>query len=572
MRCRIHRDRSESSTGPARAATSSQLRTVGWSFPGLGSLPTDSSISNEDPTKDTTPFLPDLRGSLGAVSARIWLQACFDFAQTQQIEARYVDALHAFAYPNPRGGPPPPPEPRWSDDFEALETVRCARLLSEPALRDRVVANLSLEVDEAQAEIFARRIAAVEHQLIELGDATGRLLRVGLRQRLEGILQAPRPRALRVRALADFYYSFAGRRLHARRTSSPAPRLVDATASLSWAPVFEGGELAVIDGVFSTGPVHANLLRLRPEAVRARVLDCRHAVEQGIPFAAHVQALGAVAAVSGGFFLYSEPDIDPPSRRFDPVGLLVSEGTVLSPPVFSRGALLFDREGRWSIERCRLTGVRVLQGGAAASLQDAVTRSTTEVGPDAPSVSVAAGEVVAVGRRLRVPLNGFVVPSTAQWSVGTAVSFSAPSMDCGAQVHEGVAGGPLLVQEGAPCLDLRAEGFWGTAPPLTFSQDETGDRNTLPRLAAGIDADGRLVLVAVDGRNFERALGMTLGEVGELLASLGCVVATNLDGGSSKRMVVQGKTLDLASTEVEQGTPQTAKVRPVHTAVVFMPA
>ena len=120
-------------------------------------------------------------------------------------------------------------------------------------------------------------------------------------------------------------------------------------------------------------------------------------------------------------------------------------------------------------------------------------------------------------------------------------------------------------------MDLRTEGFWGTAPPLTFSQDETGDRNTLPRLAAGIDGAGRLVLVAVDGRNFERALGMTLGEVATLLQALGCVVATNLDGGSSKRIVVGGRTLDIASTEVEQGTPGTAKVRPVHTAVVFMP-
>lgn len=506
------------------------------------------------------------------MSARIWLQACFDFAQAHGIEARYVDALHAFAYPNPRGGPPPPPEPRWSEDFEALERLRCATPLDAPEPRGLLVTNLSLEVDAGQAELFARRVAAVERQLTALGDATGRLLRVGLRQRLQGILQAPRPRALRVRALADFYYSFAGRWLHARRVGVAAPSLTEATSSLTWEPVFDGGELAVIDGVFSGGPVHANVLRLRPETVRAQVLDCRAAVARGIPFAAHVDTLGALAAISGGFFLYSEPDIDLPSRRFDPVGLLVSQGEVLSPPVFARGALLFDALGHWSIERCVPAGVRLLQGGAAADLASAVTRCAAELGPDVPSVSVAAGQVVAVGRQLPVPLNGFVVTSAQGWNVGEAVSFSAPCMANGTPVHDAVAGGPLLLEEGAPCVDLRAEGFWGTAPPLTFSQDETGDRNTLPRLAAGIDAQGRLILVAVDGRNFERALGMTLGEVGNLLQSLGCVVATNLDGGSSKRMVVGGRTLDLASTEVEQGTPQTAKVRPVHTAVVFMPA
>lgn len=506
------------------------------------------------------------------MSARIWLQACFDFAQTHAIEARYVDALHAFAYPNPRGGPPPPPEPRWSEDFDALEAVRCAHRLDEPALRASLVADLSLEVDAGQAELFARRIAAVERQLIALADATGRVLRVGLRQRLEGILRAPRPRALRVRALADFYYSFAGQWLNARRSASPAPSLADAAASMVWEPVFDGGELAVIDGVFSSGPVHANLLRLRPGSVRAQVLDCRGAVARGIPFAAHVDALGALAAISGGFFLYSEPDIELPSRRFDPVGLLVSGGEVLAPPIFSRGALLFDARGGWSIERCPPDGVRVSQGDSDADLADAVTRSTAQEGPDVPSVSIAAGQVTGVGRRLPVPLNGFVIPSTSVWTPGDPVSFSVPHMADGTPVHDAVAGGPLLVRAGAPCLDLRAEGFWGTAPPLTFSQDETGDRNTLPRLAAGIDPQGRLLLVAIDGRNFERALGMTLGEVSGLLSNLGCVVATNLDGGSSKRMVVGGRTLDLASTEVEQGTPGDAKVRPVHTAVVFMPA
>ncbi len=483
-----------------------------------------------------------------------------------------MDALHAFAYPNPRGGPPPPPEPRWAEDFEALEQLRCAHPLDELQLRTSLVSDLSVEVDAGQAAIFARRIATVERQLIGLDDATGRLLRVGLRQRLEGILAAPRPRALRVRALADFYYSFAGRWLHERSSSSPAPSLADATASLAWETVFEGGELAVIDGVFSTGPVHANLLRLRPGSVRARVLDRRDAVARGTPFAEHVDALGAAAAISGGFFLYSEPDIAPPSQRFDPVGLLVSGGDVLSPPLFCRGALVFDAQGRWSIERRGPAGVRVVQGKASVELASALTRCACEQGPDVPSVSVAAGRVVATGRRLDVPLNGFVVPSSGAWTVGQAVSFSAPRMAEGTEVHEGVAGGPLLLDEGAPCLDLRAEGFWGTAPPLTFSQDETGDRNTLPRLAAGIDGDGNLILVAVDGRNFKRALGMTLGEVTDLLSNLGCVVATNLDGGSSKRMVVGGKTLDLASTEVEQGTPETAKVRPVHTAVVFMTA
>jgi hypothetical protein len=504
------------------------------------------------------------------VGDRIWLQACLDFARQHEVDLQYVDALHAFAYPNPRGGPPPPPEPRWGGDFLALERARCGEALLDDGPRQALEADLSQEVDAAQAEMFARRIAAVEQQLVALADPTGRLLRVGLRQRLEGIVAAPRPRALRVRALADFYYSFAGRWLHARGRVQTLPSLAQAASTLTWSEPFDGGELAVLDGVLDSGPAHVNILRIRPGAVRPTVIDCRDAVS--VPFAEHVTSLGAVAAISGGFFLYSEPDIEPPCHRFDPVGLLVSDGAVLSPAFFDRGALLFDPDGRWAIERCRSRATVLSQGGCSVDGSEAVTRAQGDIGPDRPSVAIAAGQVVAVGRRLPVPLNGIVVPSEDRWSVGQPVVVATPTLADGRMVHDAVAGGPLLLDGGEPCLALREEGFWGTAPPLTFSQDETGDRNTLPRLAAGIDAEGRLVLVAVDGRNFERALGMTLGEVASLLRSLGCVTATNLDGGSSKRMVVAGKTLDLASTEVEQGTPGSAKVRPVHTAVVFRPA
>lgn len=530
-------------------------------------------MSSEDPTNDTLPFYQTL-GVRSCAVDRIWLQACFEFARDRGIEARFVDALHAFAYPNPRGGPPPPPEPRWRGDFEELEAMLCGEALHSPSLRDAMIADLSQEVDSAQAQMFARRIAAVEDQLVAFDDATGRLLRVGLRQRLEGIRAAPRPRALRVRALADFFYSFAGLWLHARTGTTTAPTLADAVAAVSWSEPFVGAEAAVLDGVTRGGPVHANLLRLRPGSVRARVIDCRDAVSRGVPFAEHVTRLGAVAAISGGFFLYSEPDIAPPSKRFDPVGLLVSDGEVASPPTFPRGALLFDEEGRWHIGRVGPECL-VSQGVIHESMAGAITRASVARGPDAPSVAIAAGTVVAKGRSLPVPLNGFVLRSAAAWVVGQPVSFSRPTLD-GHVVHDGVAGGPLLLSAGAVAIDLRAEGFWGSAPPVTFSQDETGDRNTLPRLAAGIDGAGRLVLLAVDGRNFERALGMTLREVATVLQVLGCHVATNLDGGSSKRMVLGGRTLDLASTEVEQGapgpTPKPTNVRPVHTAVVFMPA
>ncbi len=122
-----------------------------------------------------------------------------------------------------------------------------------------------------------------------------------------------------------------------------------------------------------------------------------------------------------------------------------------------------------------------------------------------------------------------------------------------------------------PVLNMRDEDFWGAAPPVTFSQDETNDQNLLARMAVGLDADGCLVFAAIDGRNFELALGMTLGELAELLIALGCHTAMNLDGGSSKRMVVDGEVVDLPSTEVISHDNAPARIRPVHTAIFLTP-
>jgi Phosphodiester glycosidase len=495
-----------------------------------------------------------------------WLDVAERFALAHRLDEEHVAVLRCFCGPEPRGGPPPPPEEPWEGDFLALERAR----LSEPLTA--IADHLDLEVDRGQAELFARRLHAVDIAIAGLADDVGRLLRVGLRQRVRGVIAAPTGRATRIRALADFYFSYAGLHLH-RRAGTPGPTLEQLAAAVTWRPVAAGVEHARLAGTSDLGPLHVNLLRLWPPQVRLVVEDCRDSVARGEPFEGHVRARGAIAGISGGFFLYTEPDIAPPSRRFDPVGLLMEAGRVLSPPVFERGSLLVDASGRPSIARVGLRHTELELAGHRFRPSVVHNRATGREGPDVPSLAVVGDTIVAVGRTLPVPLNGFVVPlpeplaSTAAVRVGERLRYPVIDGPTG-PVHTGIAGGPLLLHDGQPVLDMRAEDLWGTAPPVTFSQDETGDRNLLPRLAAGLTPDGALVLAAVDGRNFERALGMTLGGVARLLAALGCHVATNLDGGSSKRMVVEGRARDLASTEIVSEGVATVSVRPVHTGVL----
>ena len=63
-----------------------------------------------------------------------------------------------------------------------------------------------------------------------------------------------------------------------------------------------------------------------------------------------------------------------------------------------------------------------------------------------------------------------------------------------------------------------------------------------PRTAAGVTADGHLVLFVCEGRNMtEGVAGFTTAEVAAVMKDLGCVDAINLDGGGSSCMLVCGK-------------------------------
>jgi hypothetical protein len=418
--------------------------------------------------------------------------------------------------------------------------------------------------------MFARRYSSVVALLTDLErtDPTAGALRWGLSCRTEQVLREPQPRALRVRALADFYYS-QGALLHHRARGGPVLSVAELVAQALPREVAPGVEHCCVEGLGPAGPIHANVLRAG--GVRLRVLDARGSVDLASLVAEH----GAIAGTSGGFFLYSEPDIVAPARRGDPVGLLVEGGLVRGAPTFRRSALVQHADGRFAVQTIGMSGVTVRSGEEAWTVSDggavqAHNRAAADRSPPSTwAVAVAGGQVIATGPGpLPIPLAGFVLSlqSRAQAQPGDPVEVHLPHP----HPQAAMAGGPRLLGDG-PQMDLAAEDFQGSAPPVTFSKDETYDQNLLPRMAAGVDGQGRLVLTAIDGRHFHRAPGMTLGMTAELMRALGCVEAMNLDGGSSKRMVVEGRVVDLPSTEVSGAGPPSNRIRPVHTALLLLP-
>lgn len=125
--------------------------------------------------------------------------------------------------------------------------------------------------------------------------------------------------------------------------------------------------------------------------------------------------------------------------------------------------------------------------------------------------------------------------------------------------------GPLLVADGSPIVraGVDPEGF--SANRGQFDSDITVGR--YPRAALGLGRDWLLV-VACDGRS-ERDAGMTLVELAELMATIGCERAINLDGGGSTSLVHDGV---LRNVPREEHGIELVAGRPVATALVFAPA
>lgn len=90
-----------------------------------------------------------------------------------------------------------------------------------------------------------------------------------------------------------------------------------------------------------------------------------------------------------------------------------------------------------------------------------------------------------------------------------------------------------------------------------------------PRTAVGIKADGTVFFMVVDGRNKPMGMeGVTLPELGEIMAYYGAEDAFNLDGGGSS-------TLALVDDEADEGyiilnTPSDGRLRSISNGVFFV--
>jgi hypothetical protein len=125
-------------------------------------------------------------------------------------------------------------------------------------------------------------------------------------------------------------------------------------------------------------------------------------------------------------------------------------------------------------------------------------------------------------------------PMRVRWSIGVE------------NVLDVIGGLPLLVQNGQ----------------IVAEECFTSLCHRNPRTGIGWTANGRVLLVVIDGRQANWSAGVTLVTFAQIMRDLGAVDALNLDGGGASTMVVRGDVVN---------RPSDGEQRRVATAVLVLP-
>lgn len=173
-----------------------------------------------------------------------------------------------------------------------------------------------------------------------------------------------------------------------------------------------------------------------------------------------------------------------------------------------------------------------------------VTDKTSEIAREADAVLAVNGDYYGARQSGYVIRNGVIYRDSASESemllIRTDGSFEIVSASA-ASAEELLSGGawqvlcfgPGLVKDGEIAVE---EG------------EEVGHaKASNPRTAIGMLKEGHYLFLVSDGRTGESE-GLSLSELGELMAAMGCREAYNLDGGGSSTMVFLGEVVNNPTT------------------------
>lgn len=123
-----------------------------------------------------------------------------------------------------------------------------------------------------------------------------------------------------------------------------------------------------------------------------------------------------------------------------------------------------------------------------------------------------------------------------------SANYPSPAID--PKYYSALGGGPVLVKDGRTRINfLMLDDVYLSNFEL-FPSDIFNKTTRQPRTAVGRTADGKVVLMVVDGRKSGVSEGVVLTDLARLMRGVGCVDVLNLDGGGSS-VFLAGQNLNV---------------------------
>lgn len=303
----------------------------------------------------------------------------------------------------------------------------------------------------------------------------------------------------------------------------------------------------------NSGPVRVTWLELDPaqRQLQLRPITAASNTIVGLePLLIQADNSQAIAAINAGFFNRNNQY---------PLGIVQTNGSLLSGPILNRGAVAWDNRGRWEFDRLQVQEDFVASNGERLSV-DLINTGYVKAGVARYDrawgnryTTIADNEIIltvtATGGREQVtrqdtagtvgqnsyeiPQGGYLLvfrsfrTGAAKFPVGTTLTrtqrFNPSSF---ASLPNIIGGGPLLLKNGQVVLNGQAEQF------STAFNIQSASRSAIARTA-----NNRILLVTLHGAAEETA-GATLTEWANILRRLGAVDALNLDGGGSTALAI----------------------------------
>lgn len=259
-----------------------------------------------------------------------------------------------------------------------------------------------------------------------------------------------------------------------------------------------------------------------------------------------------------------------------PLGLLMINSCILSPPLFNRPALAFDKNGRPHIARLKLnfsgsvktnnpTAPRISWKKSAINPEIpphdetaiyTLNHSKTQIPLDDRAILVLAGrhvtdiilpdettqneiELNPMGLHLSVNMERYYDELADTYFPGTEIVYDFDWPDFWKDMIHAIEAGPLLLQNNRMAIDLRAEGWKTRNSRLTQSGRVDLENLRSPKLGVGLTRDSEMIVLAVNGR-IRDSVGATYRELAGLLREQEAFSAMSFDPGGSVTLVTNG--------------------------------